>query len=451
MNMSLYAQEDFILILGLGVTGLSCARFLSRKNIPFRLMDNCDNPPQLSNYLKAFPADWLKLGKFDPSWLAEAKEIILSPGISRMHAALQQYSIKVISDIELFQRHTKKPIIAITGSNGKSTVTALLAKMSKIAGANAAFGGNFGIPVLDLLLDRNDAAFYILELSSFQLEITHTLKAKTAVILNIVPDHMDRYSNFELYVNAKQRIYNNCKCPVVNLDESWIWENLLLSNTISFSLTNGQANFYLKKHQNEFYIMRNKQSLLPISALKIQGMHNVQNALAALSLGQAIGLPIKPMLNGLKEFSGLPHRCQWVCTLNKVEWYNDSKATNIMSTVAAIEGFGQIQQKKNIVLIAGGRGKNADFSLLNTAINNYVKTLVLIGEDAKTIGRSIKTSSTDIKYVDSIKSAVLKSFHIARPGDIVLLSPACASFDQFKNFENRGEEFMRSVVELRGI
>jgi len=449
--MSSYTQQDFVLILGLGLTGLSCARFLNQKNIPFRLIDSRDNPPQLSNYLKAFPADWLKLGNLDSSWLAKAKEIILSPGIPRTHAALQQYATKIISDIELFQRYTKKPIIAITGSNGKSTVTALLSKMSKIAGLNVAFGANFGIPVLDLLLllDQSDAAFYIFELSSFQLEITHALKTKAAVVLNIVPDHMDRYPTFESYANAKRMIYAGCQCPVINLDEAWIWKNLSLSNTISFSLYNDQANFYLKKHQNEFHIIANKQPLLPISTLKIRGMHNVQNALAALALGQAIGLPIKSMLSALKEFSGLPHRCQWIRTVNQVDWYNDSKATNIMSTIAAIEGFGQLYQKKNIILIAGGQGKNADFSLLNPSINQYVKTVLLIGEEAKKIGHCIKTDSIEVNYSDSLASAVLKGFHLAKPGDIVLLSPACASFDQFKNFEDRGEKFVDAVLALR--
>ena len=447
MNMSLHAQQD-VVILGLGLTGLSCARFLTEKKIPFFLMDNRTHPPQLSNYLNNFPKDRLKLGCFDVTRLTRAKEIILSPGMPKTLPILQPYITKVISDIELFQRYVTQPIVGITGSNGKSTVTALLAKMSQIAGNKAVWGANFGMPALDLLLNHPNAAFYILELSSFQLEITQELNTKTAVVLNIMPDHMDRYSTFELYANAKRKIYQHCTSPVINLDEVWIWKSLSLSNTISYSIHNAQANFYVRKYNHDCYIMHGEQRLLALSSLKIYGMHNAQNALAALALGHAMGLSMKSMLDGLKTFEGLPHRCQWVRTLNEVRWYNDSKATNIMSTIAALKTLGQLSRQKNIVLILGGQGKNADFALLNTPIHHYVKALVFMGEDAEKIGRCITAEAIPMYYVHSLERAVLHSFNIATVGDIVLLSPACGSFDQFKNFEDRGNQFINYVLQL---
>jgi UDP-N-acetylmuramoylalanine--D-glutamate ligase len=440
--------ENFTLILGLGLTGLSCVKFFQHKHIPYRIMDNRKCPPKLDDYLKTFSSDVLKLGVFDEQWLKEAKEIIISPGLAKDHAVLRKYHAKMISDIELFQRYNSKPVIAITGSNGKSTVTALLAHMTQMAGKNVAFGANFGIPVLDLLIDKPSADFYIFELSSFQLETTHQLKTFASTILNIVPDHMDRYSTFESYANAKRRIYKNCQVSVINLDEPWIWKAIPLQKVKSFSLYNAKADFYLTKKMKEVYITTKQRHLLSIADLKIKGIHNAQNALAAMALGDAMGLPIEPMVQALKIFGGLPHRCQWIRTLNQVDFYNDSKATNVASTLAALQGFGQIYQKKNIILIAGGQGKGGDFSLLNESVTNYVKSLILIGEDAEKIDQSINANATVITHADSLKAAILNSVAFSRPGDIILLSPACASFDQFKNFEDRGNQFTKAVLSL---
>jgi UDP-N-acetylmuramoylalanine--D-glutamate ligase len=441
------SKLGFKLILGLGATGLSCVRFFDRTNQSFRIMDTRLKPPALSCYLSQFPQDRLRLGGFDEHWLNDAQEIVMSPGLSLDNKLLLKYREKIVSDIDIFQRQTQTPIIGITGSNGKSTVTALLTAIMCRSGVNAALGGNYGLPVLDMLLHVPDAQCYVVELSSFQLEITKLLTLKAAVILNITSDHMDRYQTFEDYADAKRRIYHNCEYAVVNMDDRWIWQSLSLPAKYTFSLYHDAADFYLKKDQNQLLMMHGKHKVMPVADLKLRGLHNVQNALAALALGHSMNTPLSAMMLGLRTFQGLPHRCQFVRTVYQVDWYNDSKATNIASSMATIQGLGEMYQRRNIILIAGGQGKGADFSLLNNIINKYVKQTILIGEDAEKIADAL-TAAGQIIDAASLDQAVLYAAKQAKAGDVVLLAPACASFDQFKDFEDRGQQFIKAVLAL---
>lgn len=406
-------KNKLITVVGLGKTGLSCIRYLTEQKEAIIGIDNCES-----------------FSEFYQNTLNQADTIILSPGISLKNPTIA-HQIKqgtpVIGDIELFALAAKAPIVAITGSNGKSTVTTLVGAMAKTAGLKVKIGGNLGTPALDLL--DNDADLYVLELSSFQLETTYSLKAAAAVVLNISPDHMDRYQNIEEYTAAKMRIYNGCKTAITppDLNEPKPGEFGIRDSYLAYGLDN----------------------LLPITDLRIKGQHQIANALAALALGTAVKLPMPAMLQTLREFKGLPHRCQWVAKINGVDWYNDSKGTNVGATMAAIEGCrgdpcGRPHSK--IILIAGGQGKDADFSVLRDAIEKHVRTLILIGEDAAKIAKAL-IGTTKIIHADSMRQAVITAKKAAQSGDIVLLSPACASFDMFDNFEHRGKVFMELVYE----
>lgn len=411
-------------IIGLGKTGLSCIRYLLKKNTDIAIVDNRINPPglpELKNYSPNVP---VYLGCFHENILSQADELVISPGVSLKEPAIAK-QIKngkpVIGDIELFARAARAPIIAITGSNGKSTVTTLVGEMAKCAGINVGVGGNLGIPALDLLT-APEPDLYVLELSSFQLETTYSLKAKAAVVLNISPDHMDRYENIEEYKAAKMRIYNGCEVAVIE----------------------GEWNLFSTEGN---YLTYEKQKLLSIDKLKIKGRHQVSNALAALALGAAAGLPMAAMLKALREFPGLPHRCQWVAKINNVDYYNDSKGTNVGAAKAAIEGLGRGTGHcalTKIILIAGGQGKGADFSELFPVVEKYVRAVILIGQDAPKIKTAL-TGACKILFAESMREAVKFAAQEAQPGDMVLLSPACASFDMFNNFEHRGEVFCEDV------
>jgi len=439
--------NKFKLIVGLGKTGFSCAQYFFKKNIPIRVVDTRHTPPGLKNFFKLFPDSPLQLGSFPSKWFEEAEEIIVNPGVSLKEKVIAN-AIKagksVVGDIELFAREAKKPIVAITGSNGKSTVTSLMGEMIHQTGLKAAVGGNIGKPALDLLEEKH-VDFYVLELSSFQLETSPSLKTKTAVILNVSEDHMDRYETFEDYLKAKQAIYKRCEYPVINMDEEFIWKDLNLNNSVSFSIQTKRADFTLLNNDGELFLMHQEKPLLNLSEMKLKGKHNAANALAALALGFIIHLPLDLMIKTLKDFKGLPHRCEWVRELKGIHFYNDSKGTNVGATIAAIEGLGMLGKGKRIILIAGGQGKGADFSMLNASIEKYAKTIVLIGEDAPKIQASLKVP-IPIQKVSSLKQAVELAYQLAKLGDVVLLSPACASFDMFKHFEDRGDQFKQLVL-----
>ncbi len=447
--MSLIGTDKFTIIVGLGKTGVSCARYLASQNEPFGVVDTRDTPSQLAAFKTEFPNVAVECGELNADTLSSATRLLISPGISRELLAIkaaEANGVEISGDVDLFCQRTDSPIIAITGSNAKSTVTTLVGDMARHAGVNVAVGGNIGVPVLDLL-SRPKAELYVLELSSFQLETTSHLRAKAATILNISEDHMDRYGNLSAYHRAKQRIYRGCEAAVFNASDL-LTQPLLADDVAKVSFRLGVpdiSHFGVRYEGNQPWLAKGLELLLPVSELKIPGQHNVANALAALALGEAVGLDMPAMLNALRSFEGLPHRCQWTRSLNGVNYYNDSKGTNVGATVAAIEGFApQLGAENRVVLIAGGDSKGADFTDLIKPLNAHGRAVVLIGRDREHIASALQ-GGVPVYREDDFQSAVLKSRELAVAGDVVLLSPACASFDMFSGFEDRGDQFMQLV------
>jgi UDP-N-acetylmuramoylalanine--D-glutamate ligase len=385
-----------------------------------------------------------------------AQRIVVSPGISLRDphiAAAKQRGADIFGDIELFAHHADAPVVAITGSNGKSTVTTLVGDMAKAAGLNVKVGGNLGTPALDLLQKTEERTdFYVLELSSFQLETTRSLNAYAAVVLNVSPDHMDRYRDIDEYAAAKQSIYQGDGVLVVNGDDAWVVamesaakQQNARRRVIRFTLQPPKEDEFgiHTMDDGEQWLAVGDDRLLNTQALRIAGKHNQANALAALALGDAMNIPRNIMLDVLREFPGLPHRTQWVATIGGVNWYNDSKGTNVGATVAAVAGM-----PGSKVLIAGGDGKGADFTPLKTmAIHHDVKAIVLIGRDGPVIAKALD-GAVPISYATDMLDAVSQAQGLAHPGDCVLLSPACASFDMFENYVARGNAFERAVKRL---
>jgi UDP-N-acetylmuramoylalanine--D-glutamate ligase len=444
----LIASSKLKMVVGIGATGLSVARHLSQLGERFVMLDSRQQPPCLEQLKAEFPDVPVALGEFVVDSFEGADEVILSPGLSRQLPAVQavlQSDVSVISDIELFARSANAPIIAITGSNGKSTVTTLVGDMCVAAGRNVGVGGNLGTPALELL-DKN-AQTYVLELSSFQLESVYSLNAEVAVVLNVSPDHMDRYGSLLDYHQAKHRIFGGARQVVVNRADRLSVP--LVSDKVkswSFGLDRPDfSGFGLVEQDGESWLAYQFERLMPESELGIKGRHNTSNALAALALGSAVGLPMDVMLQVLRQFKGLPHRCQTVANINDVTYINDSKATNVGATLAAIKG---LAGQNNLILIAGGQAKGQDFSPLAEALSGVVKQVVLIGEDAPVIGDAVSGAVATL-YSTSLQNAVEVSQQMVEPGDTVLLSPACASFDMFSGFEDRGEQFVSAVEDLQ--
>ena len=448
--MATNKNANYTVVIGLGQTGTSCVRFLKNKGVALVAVDTREKPPGLDALLKEFPDLDFRAGELDGDLLKGAAEIVVSPGLSLQQPAIQAAlaaGVSVIGDITLFRRYVKKDIVAITGSNAKSTVTTLAGKLLQDAGINTVVAGNIGIPVMELLNQGVDADVYVLELSSFQLETTSNLNARVATILNLSEDHMDRYRDMADYARAKQRIYEACQVAVVNRDDPWSEPVEPVTNKIYFR--SGQPRdqeFGLIEKNGETWLSMDHSPLIQASKLKIRGRHNQLNALAAIAIGQAMAVPMESMICTLEEFDGLPHRCQWVANISGVDWFNDSKGTNVGATVAAIKGIGA-DIKGKLVLIAGGEGKDADFSLLKSPVKQFVKKVILLGRDAAQIAAALG-ESVDISRVRDLKEAVSLAQHEAAKGDAVVLSPACASFDMFNGFEDRGNQFMQLVLGL---
>lgn len=438
------------MIIGLGITGLSCARYLRRKGLPFIMLDTREAPAAADAFREEFPDVQLICGALNAEQLKTAKELIVSPGVSIRSPAIAEAieaGVSVIGDIELFCREVSAPIIAITGSNAKSTVTTLVGEMAKQAGIDVAVGGNLGTPVLDMLAEA-EQKLYVLELSSFQLETTHSLKAEVATVLNVTPDHMDRYRDFQDYHLTKHRIYRGCKIAVSNADDP-LTQPLLAreQKSISFRLAKPDFKEYgvVVDDQGVSWLTHHKQPLFDLRQLKIAGKHNQMNALAALVLARSVGIPQDAINRALVEFTGLEHRCQWVAEIDQITYINDSKGTNVGATEAALIGLGESLADGKIVLIAGGVGKGADFSALKGVFEKHLRGLVLIGEDAEKLAA---VSQVKHCFANSMAEAVQLSREVACAGDIVLLSPACASFDMFSNYNQRGECFVEAVKAL---
>ncbi|MEG7362060.1 UDP-N-acetylmuramoyl-L-alanine--D-glutamate ligase [Pseudomonas citronellolis] len=447
--MSLIASDNFRIVVGLGKSGMSLVRFLARQGVPFAVADTRENPPELATLRAQYPQVEVRCGELDAGFLCRASELYVSPGLSLRTPALVEAAargVRLSGDIDLFARHAKAPIVAITGSNAKSTVTTLVGEMAVAAGKRVAVGGNLGTPALDLLAD--DVELYVLELSSFQLETCERLGAEVATCLNVSEDHMDRYDGMADYHLAKHRIFRGARQVVVNRADA-LSRPLIADSVPCWSFGTNKPDFKafgLVEEGGEKYLAFQFEALMPVRELKIRGAHNQSNALAALALGHAVGLPFEPMLRTLREFAGLAHRCQWVGERAGVSFYDDSKATNVGAALAAIEGLGADIDGK-LVLLAGGDGKGADFSALREPVAKFCRAVVLLGRDAELVGAALSDETPKVR-VQTLDEAVRKAAELAKPGDAVLLSPACASLDMFKNFEERGRLFARAVEEI---
>jgi UDP-N-acetylmuramoylalanine--D-glutamate ligase len=443
-------QDKLICVFGLGLSGLSTARYLQKLNKKFFVIDSRENPPGKEFLKEMSSCIFAHFGEVPQNKLNDALMIILSPGISKEINEIQlalNAGVKVVGDIEVFVNQTKKPIVAITGSNGKSTVTDLTNQLLCAAGVNSKIGGNFGLPVLDYL-PEDSADIYVLELSSFQLDTTQSLSADVAVVLNITEDHMDRYSNFEQYRKSKLTIFDGAQCMIGSGDDKQIYENCD-KNYKRFSLGNSLADYYVDEQK---YLTLANTKIVSASELSLTGEHNWSNALVALAIMFELNIEVTDnVLNVLKAYKGLQHRFELVAFEQNIEWVNDSKATNVGATEAALAGINR-ECYSNIVLIAGGDAKGGDLSSLRTALSNNVSRLVLIGKDAKLFADLV---NKDIVYFASdMKDAVKNAFNFIKtqPYDVkksmVLLSPACASLDMYKNYEVRGQSFVEAINDV---
>jgi UDP-N-acetylmuramoylalanine--D-glutamate ligase len=436
-------------VVGMGRTGLSVARHLQRCGYGIAVTDSREAPPELGAVQALGSAVVTRTGGFDARLLERADIVVTSPGVpldDPFFIQARTRGLDIVGDIELFARAADAPVVGITGTNGKSTVTTLLGRMAERAGVRVRVGGNLGQPALDLL-DRGPTDLYVLELSSFQLDTTHSLKLKAAVVLNVSADHLDRYATLRHYADSKARIYSHCETAVVNADDA---ETVRMpragTRVVSFGVDSAQADFSLVTPPSDSapWLARRGAALMPVSALRISGRHNAANALATLALGDALRLPMQPMLEELREFTGLPHRAQWVGESGGVRYINDSKGTNVGATLAAVAGFSE-----PLVVIAGGDGKGQDFSPLANAFRGKVRTTVLLGRDAGLIETAL-TGVCHTVRVTSMEEAVRAAARFAQPGDTVLLSPACSSLDMFRDYAQRGQVFAAAVQSLSG-
>ena len=440
--------ETRCVIVGLGATGLACARYLSRCGRQFSAVDSRDNPPGLDEWRSLYPQARLHLGSLDADFLLEADELILSPGLDPAcppFARAAERGITLLGDVELFSREAHAPVLAITGTNAKSTVTTLVGLMARSAGVEVKVGGNLGTPVLDLL--DPSCELYVLELSSFQLETVVDFRADVAAFLNFFPDHMDRYESLDRYRQAKLRVFRHAGQLIYNRDDQSTRPSVSAANRCcGFGLEQADdGDFGRLKHQGSTWLAQGRQALLPVDALQISGLHNQANALAALAIGSAAGLPMPPMLRVLREFSGLPHRGGQVAHFGGVRYVDDSKATNVGAAVASIRGLAE--RDGRIVLIAGGIAKEVDFSSLREQLITSGRAAVLIGQSAQQISECIGNVLPHTHARD-MASAVRAAQGFAQPGDIVLLAPACASFDMFCDYGARGDAFAAAVLQL---
>lgn len=449
--MAVNTHNPEMLIVGLGPTGLSVARYLGRQGIAFAVADSRANPPGMADLRREFPDAPCEFGDFNVDFFATAKCLVVSPGIAvstPVIKAAREHGAEIMGDVELFVRGAKAPIIGITGSNGKSSVTKLVELMAHKAGMSCYAIGNIGRFVLDVLTEPSPD-LYVMELSSFQLETTQSLKTISATVLNVCEDHLDRYDSFENYAQAKAGILSNCANPVLNRDDAVVMQ---MADAAGF---NGEYTtfgmdapakdmFGILKKGGQRYFAKGTRCLMAVAEMRLPGAHNAANALAALALAEAAGVPEAAMLAAIREFTGLPHRTQWIRERSGVNWFNDSKGTNVGATVAALKGL-----PGKTVLIAGGQGKDADFSTLTAAVAAYARAVVLIGEDAGLIAEVVP-DGVPVVIAASMSEAVGLSTEFAQAGDNVLLSPACASFDMFANYLQRGDMFSDEVRRLPG-
>ncbi len=433
------------MVVGLGATGLSIARYFQRSDNNAIYFDSRDEPPGLEELGEICPDAKIQLGG---SKLPRGVErIVASPGVPDSHPLLakaRKKKIEIVSDIELFAREASVPFVAVTGSNGKSTVTTLVYHMCRADGREVIAGGNLGEPSLDLL-DEDEPDIYVLELSSFQLHRTQHLPAEVAVLLNVSPDHLDWHVDENEYRRSKYRVFAEAKAAVINRsDETAAQHAKHCDRVVSFGLDAPEDGQYgLRTDNGETYLARGEALLLSTGDLKMYGRHNQLNALAALATGDMLGLEMEAMLQVLVEFPGLPHRMQFVARIAAVDYINDSKATNVAAAVASIESVDSM-----LVLVAGGDGKGGDFGELAVAIEDKLRGAVLIGKDAEKLAHSLDTVMP-VHFADTMGAAVSMAAKCAESDDTVLLAPACASLDQYSNYMERGDSFCDAVEALK--
>lgn len=441
-------------VIGLGKTGLSCVRFLTHLGCDVAVIDTRAQPPGLEELKAEFPSARFFSGALDQFDLTQAQELIVSPGLSIRTPAIakaQAAGVSIAGDVELFCRTVSEPVIAVTGSNGKSTVVTLLGELLQAAGKTVKVAGNIGLPVLDALMAKEPVDVWVLELSSFQLETTHSLRAEVACILNVTEDHMDRYESLNDYASAKQRIFNQCEKAVYWIDDPRTCPVGQPCKMMAFGGAGGQrGRFHVRQDAGERWVMDGDTPVVRGSELLIKGSHNLLNVAAIFSILTAFEVDYRRVLESLRRFPGLPHRCRWVASTNDVSWYNDSKGTNVGAAQAAIEGLGSSMAGK-LIWIAGGDGKGADFTLLRPMVRQYVREAILLGRDAKLIAAALD-GACPVTHVNTLQEAVSVAAQKAHSGDAVLLSPACASLDMFKNYEERGQQFeaaVQAIMEAR--
>lgn len=443
-HFGLEPESSKLLVVGLGSTGLSVANYLQQLGFKFAIVDSRTKPPLLDEFTEQMPDTPIFTGGFEDHAFKVATHLVVSPGLSLNEKAIRKAvanGAKIVSDIDLFACSVTAPIIAITGSNGKSTVTTMVGEMAKAAGKRVSVGGNLGVPALDLL--EQNADLHVLELSSFQLERTSVLNAAAATVLNVSADHLDRHTDMAGYAKEKEHIFRGDGYMVINLDDPVVKAMQQANrNTYTFSIKT-TADFYLADQNNIEYLMFRGQPLMALAELPLEGRHNAANALAALALGTTVNLDVQAMCKALKKFKGLEHRMQRVAEIRGVTWVNDSKATNIGACVAALDGYLQ-----KVILIAGGDAKGADMNELVPTIIEKAKAVILMGKDAPLIEQALSGSGVPVSTVGNMIQAVQEADAIAEKGDSVLLSPACASLDQYKNYQDRGNKFTKAVLAL---
>ena len=453
--MKIELHDKKVLVLGLGDTGLSALRWLQRQGAHLSVADTRETPPGVATLKAELPRVKLHTGAFSEDAFKDTEIIVISPGVSMAEPMVQaaiSRGVKVIGDVELFAQYkpASAKVIAITGSNGKSTVTTLVGEMCKAAGMKTVVAGNIGLPVLDTL-NGNVPDVYVLELSSFQLETTSSLNADAATMLNLSEDHMDRYEGLADYAQAKARVFFGEGVQVLNRQDAFSMGMALQGRAVvTFGLDKAlnENEFGIDTELNITQLVRGSKALLATSEMKIAGLHNAANALAALALCEAIGVPKAAMIKALREYKGLPHRVEWVADIGNIAFYDDSKGTNVGATYAALKGLVGPSDLKKIVLIAGGDGKGQDFSPLAEIVAKNAQAVVLIGRDASLIETALKGTKVDLIKADSLEAAVKAAYGLAKAGDAVLLSPACASFDMFRNYVHRAEVFVQTVKAL---
>lgn len=452
---NIIASSEKNVVIGMGLTGRSVVRFLRAQNRSPLVLDTRAEPPDLDGFVREFPDVDYRLGELDKNLLQTATRIIVSPGVALAEPAIttaMEAGVPVLGDVQLFLEAVDQPVVAITGSNAKSTVTSLVGEMAKATGIKVAVAGNIGTPVLDLLLEEREKVqatqLYVLELSSFQLETIETVNAEVACVLNVSLDHMDRYPGLAEYHQAKQRIYRGAKKIVINRDDPLTAPPIGgRVDVISFGLDQPDLKqFGVRWEAGDKCLAYGLDILLNARELKLAGSHNLANVLAALAIGQHLQLPMDTMLETAKHFTGLPHRCEWVACIDGVDFINDSKGTNVGATLAALEGLSR--DSGNIILIVGGVGKGADFSPLKEAIRLWVSAVITLGEDGPVLAALAESAGVATEAADTMQTAVTSARRKAKAGDLVLLSPACASLDMFRDYRHRGDEFRAAVKEL---